>query len=153
PQDVVDLEDGKTIADYVTTTYLDGSTTSSSDTHTLTFFSTGSGPQIGAHANEDDPQVPPSCDSDGYEPAADDDDDDGDDSGNHDNQDDEDEDDDDDDNDHEDDDSDDTSSGDDDDADDGNAVPVSAHADVGTEDADVLIGTEDGDVLMGLGGN
>ena len=153
PQDVVDLEDGKTIADYVKTTNLDGSTTLSSDTHTVTFFSTGSGPQFGDGANEDDPQVPPSGDGDGYVPAVDDDDDDGDDSGNHDNQDDEDEDDDDDDNDHEDDDSDDTSSGDDDDADDGNAVPVSAHADVGTEDADVLIGTEDGDVLMGLGGN
>lgn len=48
PQDVVELEAGKTIDDYVTTANEDGSTTIASETHSVTFFSTGGLPQFAA---------------------------------------------------------------------------------------------------------
>lgn len=53
PQDVVELEDGKTITDYTRTANIDGSTTISSGTHTVTFFSAGSGPKFGKADNAD----------------------------------------------------------------------------------------------------
>ncbi|MGV2981679.1 peroxidase family protein [Camelimonas sp. ID_303_24] len=46
PQDVVELEAGKTLADYARTKNADGSTTMSSGAHTVTFFSEGEGPQF-----------------------------------------------------------------------------------------------------------
>ncbi|WP_186767250.1 calcium-binding protein [Devosia ginsengisoli] len=46
PQDVIDLPDGKTIEDYVVVTNPDGSTRIASDTHSVTFFSTGGLPQF-----------------------------------------------------------------------------------------------------------
>jgi Ca2+-binding RTX toxin-like protein len=142
PQDVVELEDGKTIADYTRTSNLDGSTTLSSDTHSVTFFSTGSGPQFGkapdAHfdgdANEDN----------------------GHDDDNHQNEDGDDGDDDNDDNGHDDhsDEDDDGSAcdSDDDDGDDGVTVYGSAVI-AGTSGADDLIGTANGETITGLGGD
>lgn len=41
PQDVIELEDGKTIEDYVLSQNEDGSTTIASDTHSVTFYSDG----------------------------------------------------------------------------------------------------------------
>lgn len=138
PQDVVELEDGKTIADYTRSANVDGSTTISSGTHSVTFFSTGSGPQFGKPGNDNGggghnghPQ------DDEHE--------------------DEDEDEDDDDIGHDgDDDGDNASCGtDDEDGDDDDHAPVSGSvaAITGTAGADALVGTAQGETIMGLAGN
>jgi Ca2+-binding RTX toxin-like protein len=125
PQDVVELEDGKTIADYTRTTNANGSTTISSGTHTVTFFSAGSGPKFGkaddAHDDNDDHH----------------------DSGHDDDHNDEDH----------DSDDDDESACDSDDDDGAAPVPVLASVIAGTSGADALIGTASADKIMGLGGD
>ncbi|MHA6689753.1 peroxidase family protein [Devosia sp. A449] len=133
PQDVVELENGMTLADYTRTANADGSTTLSSATHSVSFFSAGNGPQFIQGNDEDDDSPSGGDTSTPTDPV--DDEDDGD----------EDDDDADDDEDDEDDDSDE----DDDDA----LGSHSATAFMGTSGADALIGTANGDTIMGLGGN
>ncbi|KQY26650.1 peroxidase family protein [Rhizobium sp. Root482] len=153
PQDVVELEDGKTIADYVHTANADGSTTISSETHTVTFFATGDGPQLGHGHNIDEPGTPSAHDDE--TPSVGDDDDKDDDDG-------------------DDDDSADGDAGsvDEEDLDDDQGpqgpclgpvddqpgspdiLPesIAPEAVIGTTGADALIGTEDGETIMGLDG-
>jgi Ca2+-binding RTX toxin-like protein len=131
PQDVVELEDGKTIADYVKTANADGSTTISSETHTVTFFTTGSGPQLGQGGTDDgiedtddDTDMPPVDEDDAS--TADDDDDDNDDNDDDDNE---------------------TPSNDDDE------TPSTGAVKAGTPQADVLIGTGGNDNIIAFAGD
>src|SRR5690606_24029177 len=48
PQDVIELADGKTAADYAVVNNPNGSVTLTSDTHSVTFFSSGALPQLGS---------------------------------------------------------------------------------------------------------
>jgi Ca2+-binding RTX toxin-like protein len=141
PQDVVELEDGKTIADYARTSNVDGSTTLSSGTHTVTFFSTGSGPQFGKadntdNADGDDDDHPENSHGDDDDDTGHDDHGDDDDSGE----------------DHDGDVDDDESACESDDDDEG--APAHGSAVIsGTSGSDDLIGTANGETITGLGGD
>ncbi|MDN3524741.1 peroxidase family protein [Halomonas sabkhae] len=132
PQDVVELMPGTTIDDYVTTTNEDGSTTISTEGHSVTFRSSGQPPVFGAGtedvegsvaAPEDDHHdngvVAPPAEQTGH------------------------------------DDQDDVPANDADQpsADEAEVVvPTPAAVVAGSESADALVGTADGETLMGLGG-
>ena len=53
PEDVIELPDGATLADYTSTT-VDGVTTLTNGDHSITYTAAGAGPQIGDDAGEDD---------------------------------------------------------------------------------------------------
>lgn len=143
PQDVVELPDGTSLSDYDMVENVDGSTTLSGETHSVTFYSSGGLPQFGSGDEEDDD------DDDVTTPIGNDDDDDEelpDDGPDEDDDEDQEEDDDVD----EDDETDDV----DDSLPPETQVPtnVPAAALAGTEQDDALIGTSDADTIMGLGG-
>lgn len=131
PQDVIELEDGKTIEDYVLSQNEDGSTTIASDTHSVTFYSDGQLPAFGAGNQDDDDDLavtPPSGQDEGEEQ---DDEGEGDDEPDH--------------------DADESPVGNGEEGEDGMQV-IPAAAIVGSEGTDALVGTADSETILGLGG-
>ena len=60
-QDVIELPDGATMADYTATT-VDGVTTLSNGTHSITYTAAGEGPQVDDEEEEDDETEQPPVD-------------------------------------------------------------------------------------------
>jgi Ca2+-binding RTX toxin-like protein len=60
PQDVIELPDGATAADYTSTTDANGVTTLTNGNHSISYVATGEGPQIGNNDDEDEDD----CDDD-----------------------------------------------------------------------------------------
>ncbi|KRD96101.1 hypothetical protein ASE63_11805 [Bosea sp. Root381] len=144
PQDVIELPDGASAADYQSTTDDDGVTTMTNGTHSVTFRAPDGAPQIGDGDDDED-------DDDDHGHGHDDDDEDDDDDHGH-----GDDDDDDDDHGHDDDDDDHACGCDDDDDETGTPAPTpsgSGNLRVGTASADVLLGTSGDDNIIGLAGD
>ncbi|WP_281270379.1 peroxidase family protein [Pelagibacterium sediminicola] len=130
PQDVIVLATGKTIADYIAVEHGDGSTSITSEDHTVTFWATDGLPQFTTQQPDDEDDETPDTDGqqpDGWDDHHDDDDDD--------NQNDDDQDDD-----------------DDDDDDDIDVAPSVSGPITGTADDDVLLGTSAADLILGMAG-
>jgi Ca2+-binding RTX toxin-like protein len=126
PQDVIELAVGKTIADYETVANPDGTTTITTQGHSVTFTGSGGMPQFGETDDDDDDDdddhgngnEPPANEDDDHQPGNDDDDDDG----------------------------------ADDDDDGPSAPPPTAGAITGTSNGDILTGTAGGDLIFGMAG-